>query len=128
VAKDSIGPVTILVSGGRDTRSQVWLASRVGEGGANGGGDQEGVRRSGSHVSHQDQLVDGAENAGCATSHHRVDVPEVAVRGDRVVHRGLDAGQRGAESSSTCSSAKRVALVKRARSMGTKGVAHPRRW
>jgi hypothetical protein len=44
------------------------------------GGVQKGVRRSGSRVSHQDQLVDGAENVGCATSHHRVDVPEVATR------------------------------------------------
>jgi hypothetical protein len=55
----------------------------VGEGGANGGGDRGRARRS---VSRQDQPVDGAENAGCTVSHHRVDVPGVAVDGNRVVH------------------------------------------
>ena len=44
---------------------------------------------------HQDQPVNGVENAGCATSRHRVDVPGVTVDGNRVVHRRLDAGQRG---------------------------------
>jgi hypothetical protein len=66
----------------------------VGEGGANGG-DRGGIRRSGSRVSRQDQPVNGVENAGCATSRHRVDVPGVTVDGNRVVHRRLDAGQRG---------------------------------
>jgi hypothetical protein len=56
---------------------------RVGEGCPNGGGDRGGVRRSDSRVSRQDQLVNGAENAGCAVSHHRV------------VHGMLGAGQRG---------------------------------
>jgi hypothetical protein len=55
----------------------------VGEGGANGGGDRGRVRRS---VSRQDQLVDGVENASCAVSHHRLDMPGVAVDGNRVVH------------------------------------------
>jgi hypothetical protein len=59
----------------------------VGEGGANGGGDRGGVRRS---VSGQDQSVDRAENADCAVSHHRV-----AVDGDRVVHMRFGAGRRG---------------------------------
>jgi hypothetical protein len=31
---------------------------------------------------------------GGATSHHRVDVPRVAVNGDRVVHRRLRVGRR----------------------------------
>jgi hypothetical protein len=66
----------------------------VSKGGANGG-DQGGAQRVGSRVSRQDQLVNAAENVGCAASHHRVDVPGVAVDGDRVVHKRLDTGQRG---------------------------------
>jgi hypothetical protein len=61
----------------------------VDEGSANGGGDRGGVWRS---VSCQDQPVDGAKNVGCVASHHRVDVPEVTVDGDRVVHGRLGAG------------------------------------
>jgi hypothetical protein len=34
----------------------------------------------------QDQPVDGAKNASGVPSHHRVDVPGVAVDGDRVAH------------------------------------------
>jgi hypothetical protein len=66
----------------------------VSEGGANGVGDRGGVRRSGSRVSGQNQPIDGAENAGGAPSHHRVDVPGVTVNGDRVVQRRLGAGRR----------------------------------
>jgi hypothetical protein len=44
------------------------------------------VRWSAGLISCQDQPVDGAKNASGALSHHRVDVPEVAVDGDRVVH------------------------------------------
>jgi hypothetical protein len=67
--------------------SPVW----VGEGGANGGGDRGGVRWSGSRISCQDQPVDRSKNTGGAPGHHRVDVPGVAVDGDRVVHRWLEA-------------------------------------
>jgi hypothetical protein len=63
----------------------------VGEGGANEGGDQGGVQRSGNRISGQNQLVDRAENAGGTPSHHRVDVPGVAVNGDRVSHPVLRA-------------------------------------
>jgi hypothetical protein len=62
--------------------SPVW----VGESGTNGGGDWGGVRWSGSRISCQDQLVNRSKNAGGAPGHHRVDVPRVAVDGDRVVH------------------------------------------
>jgi hypothetical protein len=65
----------------------------VGEGGTNGGGNRGGIWRSGSHVGRQDQPVDGVENAGCAASHHRVDVPGVVVDGDCVVHGRLGAGR-----------------------------------
>jgi hypothetical protein len=58
----------------------------IGEGGANGGRHQVGIRRS---VKCQDQPVDG-ENSSGATSHHRVNVVEVTVDGDWVVHRWLD--------------------------------------
>jgi hypothetical protein len=66
----------------------------VGEGGANGGGDRGGARRSDSRISAQNQSVDGAKNAGDTLSHHQVDVPRVGVYGDRVVHTRLRAGQR----------------------------------
>jgi hypothetical protein len=66
----------------------------VGEGGANRGGDRGGVRRSGGRISDQNQAVDGAENVGGTPSHHRVDVPRVAVDGDRVVHKRLGASRR----------------------------------
>jgi hypothetical protein len=55
----------------------------VGEDDTNGGGDRGGIWRSGSCVSRQDQPVDGAENVGCAMSHHRLDVPGVTVEGTR---------------------------------------------
>jgi hypothetical protein len=67
----------------------------VGEGGANEGEYQVGVRRSGSRISCQDQPIDGAENIGCTPSHNQVDMPEVAVDGDRVVHGNLGASRRG---------------------------------
>jgi hypothetical protein len=70
----------------------------VDKGGTNGGVDRGGIRRSGCHVSRQDQSVNGAENAGCATSHRRVDVPWVKVDGDRMVHGRLGAGQWGIKS------------------------------
>lgn len=38
--------------------------------------------------------VDGAEDANCAASHHRVDVPGVMVDGGRVVHGRLGARRR----------------------------------
>jgi hypothetical protein len=66
----------------------------VGEGSANGGGHRECVRRSAGRIRCQDQPVDGAKNTSGAPSHHRVDVPGVAVDGDRVVHRRLGAGRR----------------------------------
>jgi hypothetical protein len=76
--------------------SPVW----VGESGANGGGDRGGLRWSGSRISCQDQPVDRSKNAGGSPGHHRVDVPGVAVDGDRVVHRWFgavcrDVGGRG---------------------------------
>jgi hypothetical protein len=67
----------------------------VGECSANGGGDRGDVRRSGSRISRQNQPIDRAENVGCAMSHHQVDVPGVAMDGDRVVHRRLGGGQQG---------------------------------
>jgi hypothetical protein len=81
-----------------DQQSRVLLHSvtsmGAGEGGANGGGNRGGIQRSGSRVVCQDQPVDGAENVGCAASHHRVDVPGVAVDGDRVARRRLGVGRR----------------------------------
>jgi hypothetical protein len=68
----------------------VWISN----GGANGGGHWGGIRRSGSRISCQDQPVDGVENDDDASSHHRVDLPGVAVDGDRVVHRWLGTGRR----------------------------------
>jgi hypothetical protein len=65
----------------------VWVS----EGGANAGGDRGGVRWSGSRISGQNMLVDEAKNTGSTSSHHRVDVPGVAVDGERVVHRQLGA-------------------------------------
>jgi hypothetical protein len=53
----------------------------VSEGGSDGGGDQGGVRRSGGRISDQNQPLDGAKNAGSAPSHHRLDMPGVAVDG-----------------------------------------------
>jgi hypothetical protein len=70
----------------------------VDKGGTNEGVDRGGIRRSGCHVSRQDQSVNGAENAACATSHRRVDVPWVKVDGDRVVHGRLGAGRWGIKS------------------------------
>jgi hypothetical protein len=63
-------------------------------GGANRGGDQGGVWRSGGRISGQNKTVDRAENAGHAPSQHQVDVPGVVVDGDRVVHRRLKTGRR----------------------------------
>jgi hypothetical protein len=66
----------------------------VSEGSANGGRDRGGVWGSGNRISCLDQPVDGAENADGVPSHHRVGVPGVAVDGDQVLHRKLDAGRR----------------------------------
>jgi hypothetical protein len=66
----------------------------VGEGGANGGGDRGIIQRSGSRVGRHDQPVDRAKNVGCVARHHRVDVPGVAVDGNRGVHERLGAGRR----------------------------------
>jgi hypothetical protein len=76
--------------------SPVW----VGESSTNGGGVRRGVRWSGSRINCQDQSVDRSKNAGGVPGHHRVDVPGVAVDGNRVVHRWLgavclDVGGRG---------------------------------
>jgi hypothetical protein len=68
---------------------------RVDEGGANGGGDQGGVRWSSGRISGQDQPVDWPKNTGGTTSHHRLNVSGVAVNGDRVVHRRLRGRRRG---------------------------------
>jgi hypothetical protein len=70
---------------------------RVSEGGANGGGDGGDVRGSGGRVTGQDQPVDWSKDACGATSHHRMDVPGIAVNGNWVVHgwlraRRLDGG------------------------------------
>jgi hypothetical protein len=67
--------------------SPVW----VGESVANGGGDRGGLRWSGSRISCQDQPVDRSKNADGLPGHHRVDVPGVAVDGDRVVHQWFGA-------------------------------------
>jgi hypothetical protein len=69
--------------------SPVWVS----ESGANEG-DQGGVWWSGSRISCQDQPVDRTKNASGAPGDHRVDVPGVAVDGDRVVHRWLEAVYR----------------------------------
>jgi hypothetical protein len=66
----------------------------VGEGSANGGGHRGCVRWSAGRISCQDQPIDGAKNASGAPSHHLVDVPRVAVDGDRVVYWRLGAGRR----------------------------------
>jgi hypothetical protein len=70
----------------------------VGEGSANGGGHRGSVGWSAGRSSCQDQPVDGAENASGAPSHHRVDVPGVAVDGDRVIYGRLGADHRDVES------------------------------
>jgi hypothetical protein len=66
----------------------------VSEGGSDGGGDRTCVQRSGGRISGQNQPVDGAKNAGCASSHHRLDMLGVAVDGDRVIHMQLRADYR----------------------------------
>jgi hypothetical protein len=70
----------------------------VGEGSANGGGHWGSVGWSAGRSSCQDQPIDGAENASGAPSHHRVDVPGVAVDGNRVVSGRLGANRRNVES------------------------------
>jgi hypothetical protein len=70
----------------------------VGEGSANRGGHRGSVEWSAGRSSCQDQPVDGAENASGAPSHHRVDVPRVAVDGDRVIYGRLGADHRDVES------------------------------
>jgi hypothetical protein len=65
------------------------------EGGANGGGGRGGVRWSCGRISGQDHPVDRPKDTGGAASHHRVDVPGVAVNGDQVVHRRLRGHRRG---------------------------------
>jgi hypothetical protein len=70
----------------------------VGEGSANGGGHRGSVGWSAGRSSCQDQPVDGAKNASGASSHHRVDVPGVAVDGNRVVYGRLGANCRNVES------------------------------
>jgi hypothetical protein len=62
------------------------------EGSANKGGDLGGVWRSVSRISCQNQPVNEAKNADCAPSHHQVDVLEVAVDADQVVHTGAQCG------------------------------------
>jgi hypothetical protein len=67
----------------------------VGEGSANGGGHRGSVGGGGAgRSSCQDQPVDRAENTSSAPSHHRVDVPRVAVDGDRVVDGRLGVNRR----------------------------------
>ena len=66
----------------------------VGEGSANGGGYRGSVGWSAGRSGCQDEPVDGAENASSAPSHHRVDVPGVAVDGDRVVYGRLGVSRR----------------------------------
>jgi hypothetical protein len=68
---------------------------RVVEGDANGGGDQGGVRWRSGRISGQNQPIDGPKDTAGATSHHRVDVPGVAVNSDQVVHRRLRGRRRG---------------------------------
>jgi hypothetical protein len=70
----------------------------VSEGSANGGGHRGSVGWSAGHIGCQDQPVDGAKNASGASSHHRMDVFEVAVDGDRVVYGRLGANRRNVES------------------------------
>jgi hypothetical protein len=64
----------------------------------NEGGGRGGVWWSGDRISGQNQPVNGAKNTGSAPSHHQVDVPEVAVDGDQVIHSGSEwaAGTLGA--------------------------------
>jgi hypothetical protein len=102
----------------------------VDEGGANGGGDRGGVRWSSGRISGQDQPVDRPKDTGGAASHHRVNVPGVAVNGDRVVHRRLRRRRCG----------RPVAMIndggvgesgrarRGARVRGRRGRSAPRRW
>jgi hypothetical protein len=68
---------------------------RVSEDSTNGGGDRGGVRWSSGRISGQDQSVDKPKNTSGAVSHHQVNVPGVAVNGDRMVHRRLRGQRRG---------------------------------
>jgi hypothetical protein len=90
---------------------------RVGEGGANGGGDRGGVRWSIGRISGQDQPVDRPKNTGGVASHHRVNVSGVGVNGDRVVHQQLRGRRQG-----------QATLVEGAGSVGADGGALPWRW
>jgi hypothetical protein len=109
----------------------------VGEGSANGGGHRGSVGWSAGRSSCQDQSLDGAENASSAPSHHQVDVPGVAVDGDREVYGRLGANCRNVESGGYG----RLAAViddggvgeagrarRRARVRGAEVVAWPWRW
>jgi hypothetical protein len=70
----------------------------VGEGSANRGGHRGSIEWSAGRSSCQNQPIDGAKNASGAPSHHRVDVPGVAVDGDRVVYGRRGANRRNVES------------------------------
>jgi hypothetical protein len=95
----------------------VWVC----EGGANRGGDRGGIQWSGDCISCQNQSIDEAKNADGTLSHHQVDVPEVTVDGDQVIHRRLRASHRDDKGrgrgllavviDNEGGSAKRVALV-----------------
>jgi hypothetical protein len=60
----------------------VWVR----QGGAYGGGDRGGIRWSSGRIGGQNKPVDRPKDPNGTTSHHRVNVPEVAVNGDQVVY------------------------------------------
>jgi hypothetical protein len=62
---------------------------RVGEGGADGGGDRGGIRWCSGRVGGEDQAVDRPKDTGSTLSHQWVSVPGGAVNGDKVGHRWL---------------------------------------
>jgi hypothetical protein len=70
--------------------TQVWVS----QGGAYRG-DRGGIRWSSSRIGDYNKPVDGQKDTSGLSRHHRVDVPGVAVNGDRLVHRRLRARCRG---------------------------------
>jgi hypothetical protein len=88
--------VSTLVHGRRDTRFQVWLASRAAYscitrhqwGSVRVTQMEEG---SGDGAGYENQPIDGTENFGRVTCHHWVDMIGVTTNGDWMVHQRLGA-------------------------------------
>jgi hypothetical protein len=68
---------------------------RVGQDGADGGGDRGGIQWSSVPIGGQDQPVDRSKDTGGLASHHGVNVPRGAVNDDGVVHRRRRSHMRG---------------------------------